>query len=43
MILRVRRGESLATLLGWAGLARLGDTSESHVVFEKKLAGVQGF
>ena len=41
--LRVRRGESLATLLGWAGLARLWDTTESLVVFEEKLAGVQGF
>jgi hypothetical protein len=34
---------SLATLLGWAGLARLRNTTKSHVVFEDKLAGVQGF
>jgi hypothetical protein len=36
-------GESLATLFGWAGLTRLRDTTKSHVVFEEKLAGVQGF
>lgn len=32
-----------ATLLGWATLARLWDTSEPHVVFEQKFAGVQCF
>jgi hypothetical protein len=37
------RSRSLATYLGWAGLARLRDTTKSQVVFEKKLAGVQGF
>lgn len=43
MILRVRRGESLAKLPGWSGLARLWDASEPQVVLEQKLAGVHGF
>ena len=34
---------SFPTYLGWAGMARLWDTTESYVVFEKELAGVQGF
>jgi hypothetical protein len=42
-ILGLSCGESLATLLGRAGLARLWDTTKSDVVSEKKLAGVQGF
>ena len=42
-ILSVHCGESLARLLGWSRLPRLWDTSEPHVMFEEKLAGVHGF
>ena len=41
--MRARSRSSLATPLGGAGLARLRDTTESPVVFEQKLADVQGF